>query len=103
MILSTEQQALIAQLVKKQSQPAECFQLISSNAKTRAFGEFFVDSGLIKMGADEIEFTPAFAVQAYRNGITDDTGELTEDGKKLSQQKIEETYRFLREMLSYVS
>lgn len=103
MILSTEQQALVAQLLKKQDQPADCFQLISSNAKTRAFGKFFETNKLITVGDGTVEFNPAFFVQAYRNGITDEAGALTDQGDEMSQQTIEETYRFLRAMILFAS
>lgn len=103
MLLSTEQQALVAQLLKKQDQPADCFQLISSNAKTRSFGKFFEDNGLIAIQDETVAFNPAFFVQAHKNGITDEAGVLTDQGEAMSQETIEETYKFLRAMILYAS
>jgi hypothetical protein len=103
MILSYEQQALLAQLIIKQDQPEECFSLVSSNAKTNAFGRFFEKNGLIVIRDNQVELTPAFFVQAHKNGVTDEAGELTDDGTEMSKQTIEETYRFFRAMLSAVS
>jgi len=103
MILSKEQQALIAQLIIKRDQPEECFSLVRSNAKTYSFGRFFEKNGLLSIDVDSVTLNPALFVQAYRNGITDEAGELTDEGTKMSQQSIEETYRFLRVMLSGAS
>lgn len=99
MILSKEQQVLVAQLAIKQKQPAECFGLISSNAKTRSFGQLFEKHKLIKLNEDTVDLLPAFFVDAHRNGVTDESGNLTEYGEELSKNTIEETYRFFRAML----
>jgi hypothetical protein len=99
MMLSNEQQVLVAQLVKKQQQPAECFGLISSNAKTRSFGQLFEKHNLVKLRDDTVDLLPAFFVEAYRNGVTDDSGNLTDYGEELSNSVVEETYRFFRAML----
>jgi hypothetical protein len=103
MILSTEQQTLVAQLVIKQDQPEECFGLIGSNAKTRSFGQLFEKHKLVKINKDTVDLLPAFYVAAHRNGVTDEHGNLTEDGEALSKNNIEETYRLFRAMLSVVS
>lgn len=99
MMLSKEQQVLVAQLVEKQQQPAECFGLISSNAKTRSFGQLFEKHKLVKLNKDTVDLLPAFFVDAHRNGVTDESGHLTEYGEELSKGTIEETYRFFRAML----
>jgi len=99
MFLSNEQQTLVAQLVLKQDQPAECFGLIHLNAKTRAFGDQFVKHGLITIAETSVELLPKFFTEAHRNGITDESGNLTEDGEGMSKETIEETFRFFRAML----
>lgn len=90
---------LVAQLVIKQQQPAECFGLISSNAKTRSFGQMFEKHKLVKLNDDTVDLLPTFFVEAHRNGVTDESGNLTEYGEELSKSTIEETYRFFRAML----
>jgi hypothetical protein len=103
MKLSSEQRTLVAQLVKIQEQPDECFTLIHTNAKTRAFGRLFSENGLIALGDDSVELLPAFFVEAHRNGVTDESGDLTEEGEADSVTKIEETYKFFKVMLAAVS
>lgn len=99
MILSNEQQTLVAQLVIKQDQPAECFGLISSNAKTRSFGQLFEKHKLVRINEDTVDLLPAFFVEAHRNGVTDENGNLTEDGEAMSKETIEESFRFFRALL----
>lgn len=103
MILSHEQLVLVAQLVTQQEQPVECFMLISTNAKTNSFGRVFEENGLILIGEEEVELLPEFFEQAERNGVIDESGQLTEEGEELSQQVIEESFRFIKSMLAYVS
>lgn len=103
MILSHAQQVLAAQLVKVQDQPALCFDIISTNSKTHAIGKLFQSKKLISIGDESVELLPEFFVQAHLNGITDESGILTDDSEELAQEQIEETYRLFRAMLSVVS
>ena len=99
-MLSPEQQVLVAQLIKKQGQPDECYLLIKQNAKTRAFGQLFEQQRFVVVKNDTVELTPALFVQAHMNGITDDAGLLTEEGESMAQQIIEETFKFFRTLIS---
>ena len=103
MRLSHAQQVLVAQLVKVQQQPALCFDIVSTNTKTQAIGKLFQDKKLIQIGDDSVELLPEFFVQAHFNGITDESGMLTDDSEELAQEQIEENYRLFRAMLSGVS
>lgn len=103
MILSHEQLVLVAQLVTKQTQPVECFVLVSTNAKTITFGQVFEKNNMLKITDDEVTLLPEFFDVAERNGIVEETGTLTEVGEKLSQETIQEKFQLFKVMLTYVS
>ncbi len=104
MILSHEQQVLVAKLNQVRELPNELFRVCFTNRKTSAHARILATAGILEIDEvnEAVQVLDPFDQLTRDNGITDEFGELTELGSSLVVETIEESFQLFIKLQKFV-